>query len=166
MAKIALFFIFLVLAMIFPVYEYSLQKPLKKIKVSKNMAMVNIYNAKFATYDNNLSKTGYFDSLSVYKKYYSGKNFYINDLIKKEYYNAKKIKFENSVLYADNFHYNTENYTLDTLRAVYFLKEKLFRGGKFHLKGRDFNSTGNKFLIDKNKNITASNTIFNLKVNE
>ena len=164
MGKITLFFIFLILAMLFPIYEYSLQKPLKKVKAQKNTAIANIYNGKFATYDNNLSKTGYFDSLSVYKKCYLGNNLYVNDLIKKEHYNAKKVKFKNSVVYADVFHYKNESYTLDTAKVIYSLKKKFFRGGKFILEGKNFNSTGNKFLIDRNKNITAYNTIFNLKV--
>lgn len=166
MGKIAAFFLFLIFAMMFPVYEYFLQKPVKKIKEVKNMPLVNIYNGKFATYDNNLSKTGYFSSLNVYKKYYLGQNLFVNDLIKKEFYKAKKAKLEDSVMYAYNFFYKNENYSLNTLKAIYFLKKKIFKGSKFFLKGKDFNSSGENFLVDKNKNITAYETIFNLKVNQ
>ncbi len=166
MGKIILFFIFLILAMLFPIYEYSLQKPAKKIKVPKNIAIADIYKGKFRTYDNNLTKTGYFNSLSIYKKYYLGNNIFVNDVIKKEHYSAKKAKFENSVVYADIFHYQNNSYILDTLKAVYSLKTKIFKGSKFFLRGKDFNTTGIRFLIDKNKNIIADNTIFDLKVNK
>jgi len=166
MAKIILFFVFLILAMVFPIYEYFLQKPVKKIKISKNIAIANIYKGKFRTYDGNLTKTGYFNFLNVYKKYYLADNLYVNDVIKKEHYSAKTAKFENSVVYANMFFYQNSDYNLDTLKATYFLKGKIFTGGKFILRGKDFNTTGSKFLVDKNKNITAFNTIFNLKVNK
>jgi len=166
MAKIVIFFIFLIGAMLFPIYEYFSQKPIKKVKITKNIAIANIYKGKFASYDKNLTKTGYFDMLSVYKKYYIGDDIYVNDLIKKEHYSAKKAKFENSMLYANVFHYKNNAYMLDASNVVYSLKKKFFKGGKFFLKGNDFNTTGNDFLIDKNKNITANNTIFNLKVKQ
>ena len=166
MGKITLFFIFLIAAMFFPVYEYFLQKPVKKINVSKNIAIANIYKGKFRTYDNNLTKTGYFDSLNVYKRYYLANNLYVNDIIKKEHYSSKKVKFENSVVYANIFYYQNSDYSLDTLKAVYSLKTKIFKGDKFFLRGKDFNTTGSRFLIDKNKDIMAFNTIFNLKVNK
>ncbi len=166
MGKITLFFIFLIAAMLFPIYEYFLQKPVKKIKMSKNIAIANIYKGRFRTYDNNLTKIGHFDSLNIYKTYYLADNLYVNDVIKKEHYSSKKAKFENSVVYANIFYYQNSNYSLDTLKAIYFLKIKLFKGGKFFLRGKDFNTTGVRFLIDKNKNIIADNTIFNLKVNK
>ena len=166
MGKIALFFLFLVLAMVFPVYEYFLQKPVKKFKVSKNIPLVKIYNGVFSIYEDNLSKKGYFNSLSVYKKYYLGDNLYVEDLLKKEYYKAKKAKFEDSVVYAYFVNYENGEYSLYTPKVIYSLKDKIFTGGKFFLMGNDFNATGKNFLVDKNKNITAYNTIFNLKVNQ
>ena len=166
MGKIAIFFLFIMIILIYPVF---LIKPIKKIDFNieeNNISKINILDGAFFQYNNNLIREGNFSLFKIYKNFYIAENFNLNDLIKKELVKIKNIKLIENKLYGNKVYYHNDNYDFYSNFVVYDLKTKEFKGDKFLFYGQDFKGRGRDFLIDKFRNINAKNIIFSLKVNK
>ena len=164
MGKLAVFFIILALVLIYPIYEIANEKEIKYSKTPKNLSLVTIKNGHFFKYETNLTKSGNFKKLDIYKKYYEALDLNITDLEKNETFNAKKAKYISDILYAYDFFYHNNEYNFTSDFVEYNTKLKNFKGNKFLLLGKTFKVVGEKFFIDKYRNIKAYKPIFDLKV--
>ena len=162
MGKIALFFIFILIIIVYPMlisynYEPSLEKNIKKPEIIIN-------KGNFYIYSKILEKKGKFNKFYLEKNRYIALNLYVKDLIKKEEFKAKKTTFENNLIKAKEAWYKNSEIELITNKAIYYKNEKLLKGENFKLYATNFRGFGDEFLVDKNKKIQAKNIIYYLKV--
>ena len=163
MGKIALFFIFILIIIVYPIllsYNYKpfLEKNFKKPGIV-------IHKGDFYIYSPFLEKKGNFNKFYLEKSYIA-LDLYVKDLIKKEEYKAKKTIFKNNLTKAEDVWYKNSEIELITNNAIYDKTKKFLKGKKFKLYATNFRGFGDEFLIDKNKKITAKNIVYYLKVKE
>ena len=164
MGKIAFFFIFILIIVVYPMLLSYNYKPYLIKEIKKPEIIINKGN--FYIYSSILDKMGTFDKFYLEKNTYIALNLYIKDLIKKEEYKAKKTIFKNSLIKARDVWYRNSEIELITNNAIYYKNKKLLKGKKFKLYATNFIGFGNEFLIDENKNIKAQNITYYLKVKE
>ena len=163
MGKIALFFIFILIIIVYPMLLSYNYKPFLK-EVKKPEIIINKGN--FYVYSKVLEKKGEFDRFYLEEDSYIALDLYVKDLIKKEEYKAKKTIFENNLIKSKDAWYKNSEMELITNSAVYDKTKKLLRGEKFKLYATNFRGFGDEFLVDENKKIKAKNIIYYLKVKE
>ena len=166
MGRISIFFFVLVAIMIYPIYVLTHQKINKNKRVNYSISLYTIFNGKFKKYDTNLTEIGSFTRLDVFKNYYLAKNLNVINLVKKENFFAKRAKYKRPYLYADFFIYKNQNYVLNSKKARYNFNTKVFDGKVFKLRGKTYKVKGKSFLVDKERNIRATDTVFDLKVDK
>ena len=161
MGKIALFFIFILIIIVYPMLLSYNYKPLLK-EVKKPEIVIN--KGDFYIYSKILEKKGKFNKFYLEKNNYIALGLYVKDLIKKEEYKAKKTIFENDLIKSKDVWYKNSEMELITNSAVYDKTKKLLRGEKFKLYATNFRGFGDEFLVDENKKTKAKNIIYYLKV--
>ena len=164
MGRIALFFVFILIIIVYPMlisynYKPSLEKNIKKPEVIIN-------KGNFYMYSKVLEKKGKFNKFYLEASSYIILDLYVKDLIKKEDYKAKKTIFENNLIKAKDVWYKNSEIELITNNAVYDKTKKLLKGEKFKLYATNFRGFGDEFLVDESKKIDAKNIIYYLKVKE
>ena len=164
MGKIALFFIFILIIIVYPMllsynYKPSLEKDTKKPEVVIN-------KGNFYIYSKVLEKKGNFNKFYLEEYSHIALELYVKDLIKQEEYKAKKTIFTNNLTKAKDVWYKNREIELITNSAVYDKIKNLLKGKKFKLYATNFRGFGDEFLVDKDKRIKAKNIIYYLKVNE
>ena len=164
MGKIALFFIFILIIIVYPMLISYNYKVSSKESVKKPDVVIN--KGEFYIYSKVLEKKGNFNKLYLEKTSYIALDLYVKDLIKKEEFKAKKTIFENNLIKAKNVWYKNSKIELITNNAVYNKNKKILNGKKFKLYATNFRSFGDEFLVDENKKIKAKNIIYYLKVNK
>jgi len=166
MGKIIFFVILISVVLIYPLFVVKNTHYIKESVSEKNISLVTINNGTFFKYDNNLSKSGRFLTLDIYKNFYFAKNLLLKDLIKKEFFKANRAKFIFNKLYCYDFFYHNNEYNFSSDFVIYNTKNKLFKGEKFLLISQNFKGKGKNFKVDENRNIKANEIIFDLKVSK
>jgi len=166
MGKIIVFVILIIIVLIYPLFVVKNYHYTKQSINEKNISLVTIKDGIFFKYDNNLSKSGKFLTLDIYKNFYFAKNLLLKDLLKKEFFKANKAKFIFNKLYCYDFFYHNNEYNFSSNFVIYNTKNKLFKGEKFLLISQSFKGKGKTFMVDESRNIKADNIIFDLKVNK
>ncbi len=166
MGKLVFLIIFLILILIFPVYENFQIKLNNEKKIQNKIPLAKIINGEFFIYEVNLSKKGAFNSLNIFQNLYIAKDLNVSDLNKKEKFFARKAILKNKLLEAFIFKYENNKYAFNSNYVVYNLKTKNIYGKRFFLYSADYNASGYRFFIDKQRDIKAQNISFDLKVNK
>ena len=164
MVKVLVFLLILTGIIIYPVIISSNLPKIQRVEI-KNLPNIEIVNGKFFIFKNLLEKKGSFDKLDLLnQKSYLLFNLNVYDLLKKEYYFTKKAIFKENIVKGFNVYYKNSNFELNTTKAIYNRKNRMLIGGRFKIISNDYKGYGLKFKLDKNKNISAENITYYLKV--
>jgi len=168
MVKILIFVLMIIGIIFYPVYSVYGNKTAKHADIKKiNIPDVEIIDGKFRMYAKVLEKTGKFKFLIYYKKnFYIIKDTYVRDLLSGERYRAEKNILKNDDIIGYNVFYRNNDFELITSKAVYNKNKKILKGEKFKLTANNFKGEGKFFIVDKNKNLSASNIKYYLKVDK
>ncbi|WP_457564741.1 hypothetical protein [Caminibacter sp.] len=164
MGKITLFIVLLIIIIVFPVIEMGNYKQKKQYKIKHYVPTV-LHYGKYYIYNKKLEKEGNFSVLNVYSKNrLVADNFTLRDLVKKSFLKSEIVWYTAPVLKGRNVYYQTDEYNLSTVLAIYNDKTKILNGEKFKFYGKTFRGYGNKFKVDEKNNIYADNIEYFLKV--
>ena len=164
MGKIALFFIFILIIIAYPMLLSYNYKPFLEKNIKNPEIVIN--KGDFYIYSLIVEKKGNFNEFYLDKNNYVALDLYVKDLIKNEEYKAKKTIFKKNLTKATNFWYKNTEIELITNRAIYYKNKNLLKGKRFKLYATNFIGFGDEFLVDKNKKIKAKNIVYYLKVKE
>ena len=164
MAKIIFFFVFLGV-IIYPIYEVSTQKDNFVNKIKKDIFDLVIDKGKFFVYEENLSEYGNFERLKHKKDIYVSDNLVFIKVKSNEKIASENALYKNNKAFFRKFFYENNDYNFSSNEAVYSFNKKEFKGKDFMLSGITYKAKGKSFIIDKNKNIKATKTIFDIKDN-
>jgi len=161
--KYFLFIIFLLIVAIFPIVK---KNNFKEINSKRVIIPTILYNGKYFVYEQNLTKLGSFSKLEIFNNKINVYDFYLNNLIDKYKLFSQKGNFVNPLLKGENVKYINQDYNLTTNFAIYNQKSKILKGKKFSVYSNNFKGFGDSFIVDKNKDIFATNVKYFIKVNE
>jgi len=169
MVRILIFVLMITGIIFYPVYSVYGNKTAKQADVKKiEIPDVEITEGRFRMYAKTLEKTGKFKFLNIYykKEYYIMWDITVRDLLSSERYRAEKNILKNDDIIGYNVFYRNNDFELITSKAVYKKNKKILKGEKFKLTANNFKGEGKFFIIDKNKNLSASNIKYYLKVDK
>jgi hypothetical protein len=163
MAKIIIFFIFIIFIIVFPLvgggnnYKTFLQKNTMK-------PTIEIFNGIFKKYNKILEINGSFIKADFFKNYYKLNNLYADDLLNEEYYFAKWALKKENIIKAKKVKYINNDYSLNSENIIYYENKKFLKGWDFNFSSVKAKGRGDYFEVDKNKNLFAKNVVYFIKV--
>jgi len=162
MVKSVIFILLLALVLVYPVIESSNVSNAKQYNIK--LPNIVFINGKFSQYKPFLVKEGNFSTFLIEDKRYIAKNLFLNNLEKNETVFFSKANYKQPVLKGKDVIYESREYNLSALSAVYNTKTAVLTGNDFNFTSKTLRGIGKKFTVDKDKNIKAKNPTFYLKV--